>query len=183
MAAQLAPSVHALNNPFLFADHEIRTALGDDGEAWFCAKDVFEALGIIWKGAKGSLTNCPEKWQVVCYLQTSHGVKDAIFISEPAVYQTAFISRKPDAVRFTEWVCEEVLPAIRRQGYFGTLTAGQQIALRAQKLKLLDKLNTKDAFMREAVLTSLRNVCNQLGEPMPDVGLLGKDTDQLSLEV
>ena len=183
MATQLTHAVQAMNNPFVFSDHEVRTALGDDGEAWFCAKDVFEALGIAWKGAKGSLMNCPEKWQVVCYLQTSYGSKETIFIAEPAVYQTSFRSNKPDAIRFTEWVCEEVLPAIRRQGSFGTLTAGQQIALRTQKIKLLEKLSTKDAFIHQAVLTSLRNVCNQLGEPMPNVDLIGKDRQQLALEV
>lgn len=183
MATQLTHSVHALNNPFLFSDNEVRTALGDDGEAWFCAKDVFEALGIIWKGAKGSLMNCPEKWQVVCYVQTSHGIKDTIFISEPAVYQTSFRSNKPDAIKFTEWVCEEVLPAIRRQGYYGTLTANQQIALRTQKIKLLEKLSVNDAFIQKAVLTSLHTVCNQLGEPMPEVHLLGKDAKQMDLEV
>lgn len=182
MAAQ-SHAVQAMNNPFLFSNHEVRTAIGDNGEAWFCAKDVFEALGIAWKGAKGSLINCPEKWQVVCYLQTSFGTHDTIFISEPAVYQTTFRSNKPDAFKFTEWVCEEVLPSIRRQGYYGQITAGQQIALRGQKIKLLEKLTNKDAFVREAVITSLRNVCNQLGEPMPDINLIGKDYKQLELGV
>tara|TARA_R110002167_G_scaffold98718_10_gene259419 strand:+ start:1236 stop:1787 length:552 start_codon:yes stop_codon:yes gene_type:complete len=183
MSQSISRAVQALDNPFLFSNHEVRTALGDDGEAWFCAKDVFEALGITWKGARGSLMNCPEKWQVVCYLQTSHGTKETIFIAEPAVYQTSFRSNKPDAIKFTEWVCEEVLPAIRRQGYYGTLTAGQQIALRSQKIKLLEKLGTSDAFIYQAVLTSLRNICNQLGEPMPDTKWIGQDRKQLRLEV
>jgi prophage antirepressor-like protein len=114
---------------------------------------------------------------------TSHGQKETIFISEPAVYQTSFRSNKPEAIRFTEWVCEEVLPAIHRQGFYGKVTAGQQIALRNQKIKLIEKLVTKDAFIYESVLTSLRNVCNQLGEPMPNPALLGQDRRQLSMEV
>lgn len=182
MASQYTP-LQAINNPFLFSEHEVRTATDDKGKAWFCAKDVFETLGITWKGVSGSLKNTPEKWQGVCYLQTPGGTQEAVFISEPAVYQTAFISRKPEAIAFTEWVCEEVLPAIRRQGFYGKITAGQQIALRNQKIKLIEKLPTKDAFIYEAVLTSLRNVCNQLGEAMPDTALLGQDRHQLHLGV
>ncbi len=176
-----ASQLNQINNPFCFADKEIRTALDQAGEPWFCAKDVFDALGIVWKGAKGSLMNTPEKWQVVWYLQTSHGVKETIFISEPAVYQTSFSSRKPEAMRFTEWVCEEVLPAIRRQGFYGESSVNQQIALMKIKLGLLEKLNTKDAFIFDTVMTSLRQVCNQLGEHMPDISLLGQDRTQLSL--
>lgn len=175
--------LQSIENPFLFSSLEVRTAIDRIGEVWFCAKDVFESLGIAWKGAKGSLKNTPEKWQGVCYLQTPGGVQEAIFISEPAVYQTAFMSKKPDAIRFTEWVCEEVLPAIRKSGYYGTATPGQQIQLRAQKIKLLEKLETKDAFIHHSVLTSLRDVCNQLGESMPDISLLGKDRRQLSMEL
>lgn len=176
-------SLKTIDNPFNFSNHDIRTAIDPAGEVWFCAKDVFEALGIAWKGAKGSLINCPEKWQGVCYLQTPGGAQEAIFIKEPAVYQTAFVSRKPEAVTFTEWVCEEVLPALRRQGFYGQSTPGQQIQLRAQKIKLLECLSSKDAFIRKAVFTSLRAVCNQLGEAMPNPELLGKDAAQLSLEV
>lgn len=183
MATQLTQSVHALNNPFLFSNHEIRTALGDDGEAWFCAKDVFDALEITWSGARGSLKNYPEKWTSLLYLKTQSGTKETIFICEPAVYKTIFSSRKPQAEQFANWVCEEVLPAIRRQGYYGTLTANQQIALRTQKIKLLEKLSVNDAFIQKAVLTSLHTVCNQLGEPMPEVHLLGKDAKQMDLEV
>lgn len=181
--ANLSAPLQAINNPFLFSEYEVRTATDEKGEAWFCAKDVFETLGIAWKGVSGSLKNTPEEWQGVCYLQTPGGVQEAVFLSEPAVYQTAFISRKPQAIAFTKWVCEEVLPAIRRQGYYGRITAGQQIALRNQKLKLLEKLTTADAFLYEAVLTSLRNVCNQLGEPLPNPALLGQDRNQLSLGV
>jgi len=174
MASQYAP-LQAINNPFLFSEQKVRTATDDKGEAWFCAKDVFETLGIAWKGVSGSLKNTPEEWQGVCYLQTPGGIQEAVFISEPGVYQTAFISRKPEAIAFTKWVCEEVLPAIRRQGFYGRITAGQQIALRNQKIKLIEKLVSSDAFVYDAVITSLRNVCNQLGEPMPDTALIGKD--------
>lgn len=182
MSIAIAP-LQATNNSFLFSDYEIRTATDEGGEAWFCAKDVFEALGIVWKGVKGSLMKCPEEWQGVCYLQTPGGTQEDVFISEPAVYQTTFRSNKPEAIHFTKWVCAEVLPVLRRQGFFGALNAGQQIQLRNQKLRLLDRLSVSDAFIYQSVLTSLRSVCNQLGEAMPDTSLIGKDRHQLGLDL
>ena len=175
-------SIRTLENPFFFSEHQVRTAVDAQGEVWFCAKDVFDSLGIEWKGKSGSLKNTPEKWQGVLQLQTPGGVQEAIFIAEPALYQTAFISRKPEAIAFTEWVCEEVLPAIRKQGFFGQVTPGQQIQLRNVQLKLLAQLPTRDAFVYESVLTSLRNVCNLLGEAMPDPALIGKNRHQPDLD-
>ena len=163
IAAQLQPQ----ENPFLFSNHDIRTAIDDAGDAWFCAKDVFEALDIAWRGFS-SLKKVPESWVGVRFNRTPQGTQETIFVSEPAVFMVSFSSSKPEAQRFTQWVCEEVPPSIRRQGFYGSATAGQQIALRTQKIKLLDKLSsTRDAFVAARVMTSLRSVCNALGEPMP----------------
>lgn len=179
----LPASLHSLDNPFNFSDRPIRTALDERGEGWFCAKDVFEALDVTWSGKKGSLRNCPEEWIRLVWVRTLAGGNEAFFLSEPGVYKVAFSSRKPEAERFCNWVCKEVLPAIRRHGFYGHLNAGQQIALANHKLRLIKELNTADAFVFDAVLTSLRNVCNQLGEPMPDPALIGKDRHQLALGV
>ena len=90
----------------------------------------------------------------------------------------AFRSNKPEAVKFTQWVCEEVLPSIRKQGYFGTLPAKDLIALRNQKIKLIQELvNCRDQFSKSAYITTLRNICNQLGEPMPNTELLGQQLE------
>jgi len=172
-------SLQSVPNSFVFTEHEIRTAIDEQGEVWFCAKDVFEALGITWKGSKGSLVNCPDKWQMVCYLQTSYGQKETIFISEPAVYQTAFRSNKPEAIRFTEWVCEEVLPTIRKQGFFGTIPATMRLGYSQQIVKLTEKLTeTKNQFARAVLESELRDLCNQVGRRMPDVALIGQTIEQ-----
>lgn len=50
--------------------------------------------------------------------------------------------------------------------------------MRNQKIKILAALDTRDAFIHKSLIQSLRDVCNLLGEPMPDPSLLGKDRDQ-----
>ena len=43
-------------------------------------------------------------------------MKDMTFISEAGLYQAIFMSRKPNAQKFTLWVTNEVLPMIRKTG-------------------------------------------------------------------
>lgn len=40
------------------------------------------------------------------------------FVSEAGLYQAVFMSRKPNARMFTEWVTNEVLPMIRKTGMY-----------------------------------------------------------------
>lgn len=39
-------TLQPIDNAFTFLDQEIRTATDQQGVAWFCAKDVFNAMGI-----------------------------------------------------------------------------------------------------------------------------------------
>ncbi len=182
--ADLNTSLQTIQNPFLFANYEVRTATDEHGEACFCAKDVFEALGIVWKERSGTLRKCPDKWICPCYLQGQSGSGEVIFISEPAVYQAAFSSRKPEAIRFTEWVCEEVLPAIRRQGYYGKVDLRQRLSFSKQITHVAEKLvSNRDAMIHQLLIRELHDLCNITGQPMPDLALFCKDRRQLPLEV
>ena len=41
-----------------------------------------------------------------------------IFITEPGLYSLIFSSQLPEAIKFQDWVLEEVLPAIRKNGEY-----------------------------------------------------------------
>jgi len=175
-------NINPHSNPFLFEESEVRTATDDKGDIWFCAKDVFESLGITWSQRSGSLKSYQEKLIRPLYLQGQSGVAEVICISEPAVYKAIFSSRKPEAIKFADWVFEEVLPALRKQGHFGITKEIDQIKGTNAMVNLLGKLsNTTDAFAFQLLTYRLRNLCNALGEPMPDINLLGKDKNQLPL--
>jgi prophage antirepressor-like protein len=49
-----------LPNPFLFADHDVRISINENGEAFFCAKDVCAVLDISWSGRGNTLRSIPE---------------------------------------------------------------------------------------------------------------------------
>ncbi len=175
-------SLQQLNNPFLFSEVEVRTATTPNGDVLFCAKDVCSALEIKWFGRQKTLGNMPEEWQGVGYYPTPGGVQETAFVNEAGVYRLIFRSNKPKAVEFANWVCSEVLPAIRKQGFFGVLPANQRLNCSRQLLALASQLaTTRDAMLHKLLLDELRDLCNLMGRPMPDTRLIGQDVKQMPL--
>lgn len=175
-------AMQELKNPFTFSDVEVRTAIDAQGEALFCAKDICQSLDIKWAGRGNTLKSIPEEWQGVSYHETPGGVQEVIFINEAAVYKMIFRSNKPKAVEFANWVCGEVLPTIRKQGFFGELPANQRLNYSRQLLHLSKELvRTKDAMIYNLLVGEIRDLCNLLGRPLPDLCLIGKAAKQLPL--
>ncbi len=169
-----------LANPFQFTALDVRTAVDDDNNVWFCAKDVCAVLEIEWSGH--TLDNMPEHWKGVVKLTTPGGEQSANFINEPGLYRLIFRSNKPQAVAFANWVLEEVLPAIRKHGFFGQLPPKDYIAVVQQICKLEARLTeTNNAFTRKLLVKPLRNLCNMAGHPMPELALVSVELDQLDL--
>lgn len=176
-----------LPNPFLFANHDVRTAINEQNEVLFCAKDVCEVLDISWTGRGNTLRSIPETWQGVSFYETPSapdgrggGMQELVFIKEPAVYKLAFSSRKPAAEAFANWVCEEVLPAIRKNGFYGQIDSKDRLAYSKQIVEITTRLTqTKDAMLFKLLCDELRDLCNLIGRTMPDLHQLGKDYKQL----
>ncbi|MBG0775825.1 MAG: hypothetical protein H0S85_05250 [Desulfovibrionaceae bacterium] len=93
----------------------VRVLKGDDGEIWFVAKDVCDALGTDIKDA-----NLDEDEK--CYLaRTEVGMspgRPIVIINESGLYSLVLRSRKPEAKKFKKWVTSEVLPSIRKHGAY-----------------------------------------------------------------
>ena len=104
--------------------HEIRLCR-IEGEPWFCHLDVCKALGL--KNASQVKKQLSTTGVHALEVSTHAGLRSADFINEPNLYELVFISRKPAAVVFRKWVCEEVLPAIRKHGGYLTPDAMAQV--------------------------------------------------------
>jgi prophage antirepressor-like protein len=171
-----------LATPFLFHEAEVRTATDDQGEAWFCAKDVFAALAIKWGGSGTSLRSMPEEWVCTLYLRGQSGSGEVVFLSEAAVYRVLFRSNKPEAVAFANWVCGEVLPAIRKQGFFGHVPQRDRLAFSRQITAITRELmRCRNAFQQSVLVGELRDLYRLVGKPLPDLGLLGQSPTQMPL--
>ena len=63
------------------------------------------------------------------------------FLTEMGLYKLILKSRKPEAEKFQDWVCNEVLPSIRKHGMYATpQTIEDMIANPANTIKLLEAL-------------------------------------------
>lgn len=60
-----------------------RKATGPDGQQWFCAKDVYQQLGITWSGA--SMKKTPADWRTMLPVITEKGIRYAVFINKHEV--------------------------------------------------------------------------------------------------
>ena len=113
--------IQIFNNPVF---GEVRTTLSASNEPLFCLADVCKALDI------SNVSQCKSRLKQPGVTTNEVGVvtgkkadgTDAIqyvamnFITEPNLYKCIFQSRRPDAEKFQDWVCDDVLPSIRKTG-------------------------------------------------------------------
>ena len=98
---------------FNFNQNNVRVQIIND-EPFFCLKDVAEILEI--KDTKAKNFRLSEKGVEIFPLLTNGGVQQMTFINEPNLYRVIFRSRKAEAVKFQDWIFEEVIPQIRKTG-------------------------------------------------------------------
>lgn len=95
---------------------QVRTAIHDGGDVWFCLPDVANILAI--SNANPSRFNLSEAGVHKMYISYESGKKQVTFINEPNLYRVIFRSNKAEAVKFQNWVFDEVLPTIRKTGQY-----------------------------------------------------------------
>lgn len=98
---------------------EIRT-IEIDGDIWFSGLDVAKTLGYS-NASDAILRHCKAKGIVKHDVPTISGNQTLSFINEANVYRLVIKSKLPSAERFEEWVFEEVIPSIRKKGFYGKI--------------------------------------------------------------
>ena len=101
---------------------QIATAVSEEGEILFKAKDVAVALGYS-DPAKAVRMHCEGVAVLSTPTENQYGtivMQPTKYIPEPDVYALIFGSKLPSAKEFRRWVFEEVLPCIRKNGAYMT---------------------------------------------------------------
>lgn len=98
---------------FFPQQHQVRI-VNIDGSPWFVASDVCKYLELGLPANYLRKFNDDKKRTYPIY--TAGGIQKLLVISESGLYRLMFRSRRPEAIRFADWVCKEVLPSIRRNG-------------------------------------------------------------------
>lgn len=118
-----------------FHKSNIRVITSENGEILFCLKDVCSTLQL--SNINHVINQLKEEFEGVTLnvtpFKTQGGIQNVTFITEPQLYFVMMRSRAKIAREFRQWICNEVLPAIRKTGSY-TLS---------QKDKELKKLNDR----------------------------------------
>lgn len=90
-----------------------------DDQPWFVAKDLCDALGILQTGPAIEKLDEDEVTQI--HLTDSIGRQQKTYIvSESGLYALILRSDKPAAKAFRKWVTSEVLPSLRKDGFYAS---------------------------------------------------------------
>lgn len=134
------------NQNFVFSNNDSEfpvTLYGTLESPFFLASEIGEILGLA--NIRKNLQSIPDQFKVVTKCYTLGGAQSSTFIKEPALYMLAFKSHKKEAVKFTKWVCDEVLPTIRQNGVYA-------ITKTQQAVKKYIKFNNKYNIYNETTL-------------------------------
>ena len=127
---------------------EVRVA-GTSDEPLFCLADICRVLEI--KNVADCKSRLDQRGIVLTDTPTynQHGAKvvqQLVYINEKNLYKVIMRSDKPQAEPFQDWVCEEVLPSIRKTGSY---SAGQQLSPSELILRLAQMNVENERKMKE----------------------------------
>lgn len=94
---------------------EVRVVMNEANEPMFCAKDIATALGYA-DTADAITRHCKSGKKVFHPHNNGVGGVNVVYIPEKDVYRLIMRSNLPEAEKFQDWVCDEVLPSIRKTG-------------------------------------------------------------------
>ena len=131
--------INTIDQTFNFNSNTIRV-VGNYNEPWFVAKDICNILEL--SNVTEALRNIPKKWMASETLRSSYNSQNMNIISEPAVYKLIMRSNKLIAQKFQEYVCEEILPSIRKAGEFKLKeiidTKNRELKIKEDEKKLVE---------------------------------------------
>lgn len=134
-------------------------AIEINGEPWFVGNDIAEALGYA-RPRDAVKDHVPDKYKKVLTPQQMASVSKSgdsslcdsprglTFINEAGLYKLVMRSRLPNAERFSDWCCEEVLPQLRKTGSYRIGDKVPQTFLEA--LELATKLERERVALEES---------------------------------
>ena len=126
----------------------------DNGEIWFVAVDICKILG--YKNSRKAVSDhveAEDKKSVDLNSVTNRdGIRDAVsdgwiknevtIINESGLYSLIFGSQLPTAKKFKRWVTSEVLPSIRKHGFYA-LPQEETVTLQIKGAKNLSAFKEK----------------------------------------
>jgi hypothetical protein len=100
------------------------------------------------------VSKIPSNWRGLETITTPGGKQKVLVLLEPGLYSLIFRSNKPEAIKFQQWALEEVLPSIRKKGFYELPSEAKRRMRVVTALLRLKYDNWKNC--------ELVNICNDL---------------------
>ena len=99
---------------------KLKSYIDDQCRVWFKAKEVAQILGYqdTNQAIRKHVSENHKRKVILNQPVETTGCSMTYFIDEPGFYELVFRSRLPTAKTFREWVFSNVLPTIRKYGYY-----------------------------------------------------------------
>lgn len=112
-----------MNNVQLFSNPQfgdIRIVMNENNEPMFVANDVARILN--YSNPRDAVSkHCKSDGVAKCDIMDNLGRNQSMSVlNEPNFYRLVMRSDMPDAEKFQDWVCEDILPSIRKHGAYMT---------------------------------------------------------------
>lgn len=158
---------------------QVRIQVDASNEPLFCLVDIAKALGYS-NPAKAVIDHC--KGVTILETPTNGGIQKMKFGKEGELYRLILKSNVPMAEAFQSWVCDEVLPSIRKTGSYSMQSQAKQINLK-DKLTWVKEVKKLLNLSENSTLSLLQKVGTPLGLPTPEYttskGILKSATELL----
>lgn len=150
---------------------EVRSVIIED-DIWFVGKDVAQILGYS-NTRKAIIDHIDEDDKNTVTIRDGiKGNPNQVVINESGLYSLILSSKLPNAKKFKRWVTSEILPAIRKQGFYTQDGLSKEVQaifhLDRQQQKLIKKIS------------DINNSVTEFKENMP---LFAVECDCLNKEV
>jgi len=140
---------------FCYQSKEVRTIM-KDGEPWWVLEAVCDALQI--QNATDVAKRLDE--DEVTRFNLGGLSRETNIVSESGLYKVIIRSDKPESKEFRRWVTHEVLPTIRKQGYYSltniTNTAIAEIVVETVKQLLPTIIQAMKESIKETIPQQLQ---------------------------
>ena len=151
-----------------FHDSNIRVEQNNKGEVLFCLADVCKSLNL--QNPTHAVDQIKKEFELhtlnVASFDTGYGVKEFTMITEPQLYFVMMRSRAKVTREFRQWICNEVLPEIRKRGAYVGNEIKNEVADKEAKnydwyIGQLTELFEKNKVSKE-VLVSTINIAQRV---------------------
>lgn len=147
--------MNTLQKQFSFENTQIRTIVNEE-TVWFCFLDICAILGDTHY--RRTFNSLDEDEKTMLTLPTTGGQQEMQVINESGLYTILIRSKSEKAKPFRRWVTHDVLPTLRKQGYYACMSDEQVfdfVCERAATSKLLlgSITNTKCILSRVKEVT------------------------------